>query len=103
MSMGYIASYDDVLQFRKSAAHYVVENSEIVHNLMGVSRQAGLIIFGWFDNLNINVSTPNGHHETHAMAIEFQNHSAGEMGLEQQCIRTLKIPRLSAKQAQQVT
>ncbi len=100
---GYIASYEEVLRFRKSAALYVAENSEILHNVMGMSRRVGLI-FGWFDNLDMLVSTPNGRRETHAMAIEFQNHPAGiiEMGPAQPCISRLKIPRLSSKQAKQV-
>jgi len=34
---------------------------------MGLSRTVGLI-FGWYDNLDLLVATPNGRRETHAMA-----------------------------------
>ena len=44
--------------------------------MMGLSRTVGLI-FGWYDNFDLLVSTPNGRCETHAMAAEFQMHPAG--------------------------
>ena len=34
-------------------------------------------IFGWFDNVDLIVCTPNSRRETHAMAVEFQQHPSG--------------------------
>ncbi len=64
---GYIASYDEVRRFRKSAAKYVSENALMLHQMMGFTKSAGLV-FGWYDNFDLMVSTPNGCRETHAMA-----------------------------------
>ena len=68
--------YDGVLRFRKSAASYVGDNAVTLHQMMGLTKTAGLI-FGWYDNFDLLVSTPNGRRETHAMATEFQMHLAG--------------------------
>ena len=68
--------YDEVLRFRKSAASYVGDNAVTLHQMMGLTKTAGLI-FGWYDNFDLLVSTPNGRRETHAMATEFQMHLAG--------------------------
>ncbi len=73
---GYIASYDEVRRFRKSAAKYVSENALMLHQMMGFTKSAGLV-FGWYDNFDLMVSTPNGCRETHAMETEFQMHPAG--------------------------
>ena len=72
---GYTVSYDEVLRFRKSAAKYVADNVDMLHRMMGLSRTVGLI-FGWYDNFDLLLSTPNGRRETHAMATEFQMHPA---------------------------
>ena len=100
---GYIVSYDEVLRFRKSAAQYVGDNVATLHRMMGLSRTAG-IIFGWYDNFDLLVSTPNGRRETHAMATEFQQHPAGliEVGSVQPGVSTLVIPRLNSSQAKSV-
>ncbi len=69
---GYIVSYDEVLKFRKSAAKYVEDNSAQLHHMMGLSCTAG-ILFGWYDNFDLVISTPNGRCDiTHAMTTEFQ-------------------------------
>ena len=68
--------------------------------MMGLRRTVGLV-FGWYDNSDLSVSTPNGHRETHAMATEFQVHPAGiiQPGTAQlPGLSTLVIPRLTAKQ-----
>ena len=100
---GYTVSYDEVLRFRKSAAKYVSDNTATLHQMMGFTRGAGLI-FGWYDNFDLLVSTPNGRRETHAMATQFQSHPAGiiEFGSAQPGISTLTIPRLTSKQAKLV-
>ena len=67
---GYCVSYDEVLWFRKSAAKYVTDNAVTLHQMMGLSHTVGLV-FGWYDNFDLSVSTPNGRRETHAMATEF--------------------------------
>ena len=97
---GYTVSYDEVLRFRKSAARYVSNNAATLHRMMGLSRTVGLV-FGWYDNFDLLLSTPNGRRETHAMATEFQMHPAGiiETGRAHTGISTLIIPRLTSKQA----
>ena len=55
---GYTVSYDEVLRFCKSAAKYVSNNVETLDGMMGLSRTAGLI-FGWYDNVDLLVSTLN--------------------------------------------
>jgi len=97
---GYTVSYDEVLRFRKSAAMYVGEHAATLHRMMGLTRTVGLV-FGWYDNFDLLLSTPNGRRETHAMATEFQMHPAGiiENGSAQPGMSTLLIPRLTSKQA----
>ena len=75
-----------MIQFRKSAAKYVCDNIATLHQMMGFTQIMGLV-FGWCDNFDLLVSTPNGRRETHAMATEFQMHPAGiiESGNTQSC------------------
>ena len=100
---GYTVSYDEVLPFCKSVAKYVCKNASTLHQTMGLTPNVGLI-FGWYDNFDLLVSTPNGRRETHAMATEFQMHPAGiiETGSSQPGISTLTIPRLTPKQVKSV-
>lgn len=100
---GYIASYDEVRRFRKSTAKYVSENALMLHQAVGFTKSVGLV-FGWYDNFDLMVSTPNGRRETHAMATEFQMHPAGiiETGGSQPDISSLIIPRLTSKEAKSV-
>ena len=101
---GFCVPYYEVLRFRKSAAKYVTDNAVNLHQMMGLSRTVGLV-FGWCDNVDLSVSTPNGRRETHALATEFQVHPAGiiEPGTAQlPGISTLVIPRLTAKQYKSV-
>ncbi len=95
-------SYDEVLRFRKSAAKYVEDNAATLHRMMGLTQTVGLI-FGWYDNFDLLVSTPNGRRETHAMATEFQMHPAGIInGSTEPGISTLIFPRLTSVQAKSV-
>ena len=89
---GYTATYDEVRRFRKSAAKYVSENALSLHQMMGFTKSAG-VVFGWYDNFDLMVSTPNGRRETHAMATEFQMHPAGivESGKSQPKLSSLII------------
>ena len=75
---GFIVSHDEVIRFRKSAAKLVGDSdrSNILHQAMGLSRRVGSI-FGWFDNLDLLVSTPNGRRDTDVMAQGFQQHPSG--------------------------
>lgn len=100
---GYTASYEEVLRYRKSAAKFVSENVQTLHQLMGLFRTVGLV-FGWYDNFDLLVSTSNGRRETHTMETEFQFHPAGilEVGQAYPGLRKLEIPRLSSKQAKTV-
>ena len=70
--------------------------------MMGLTQTVGLI-FGWYNNFDLLVSTPNGLRETHAMATEFQMHPAGIINSSTQPgISTLKFPRLTSIQAKSV-
>ena len=91
--------YDEVLRFRKSVAKYVEDNATTLHQMMGLTQTVGLT-FGWYDNFDLLVSTPNGHRETHAMATEFQMHPIN--GNTQPGISTLIFPRLTSQQAKSV-
>lgn len=103
MSMDTQRHYDEVRRYRKSAAKYVSENALILHQKMGFTKSAGLV-FGWYDNFDLMVSTPNGRRETHAMATEFQVHPAGviETGTSHSGISTLVIPCLTSKEGKSV-
>ena len=64
---GIVASYDEVLRFRNSAAKYVCEHSAEYHQVLGLERRIGPI-FSWCDNYDLVVLTTNGRLATHAMA-----------------------------------
>uniref|UniRef100_UPI00358E0907 uncharacterized protein n=1 Tax=Myxine glutinosa TaxID=7769 RepID=UPI00358E0907 len=98
---GFTVSYDEVIRFRKSAAKFVGDNTTLLHQAMGVTRRVGPI-FGWFDNFDLQVSTPNGCRETHVMAHEFQMNPAGiiEKGSAELGVMNLVIPRLPRSVAQ---
>ena len=86
---GIVTTYDEVMRFRKSAAKHTNVNEGKVHEAIGLMRRVGAI-FGWFDNFDLLVCTPNDRRETHAMAIEFQKHPLGVL----ECgIHNLTIPR----------
>lgn len=94
---GFIASYDEVRRFRKSAAKLMGDDVNVLHRFMGLDRSVGLI-FGWFDNLDLQVCTPNGQRNTHAMVHEFQqSHPAGILhtGRARPGESKLVIPRLN--------
>lgn len=93
---GYTVSYDEVRRFRKSAATYVRGNAATLHQVMGLTRTVGHV-FGWYDNFDLLVSTPNGRRETHAMATEFQLHPAGivEAQSAHHGFNELTIPRIA--------
>jgi len=57
-------------------------------------------IFGWFDNFDLLVCTPNGRRETHAMAIEFQQHPSGVLkcGSAKAGLLNLTIPRICKRE-----
>lgn len=98
---GFTTSYDEVLRFRKSAARFLGDNAQLLHRFTGLSRTVG-IIFAWFDNLDLQVFTPNGRRTTHVLSHEFQQpHPAGilEYGRARPGKSTLIIPRLSKKTA----
>ena len=85
-----------MLRFRKSAATYVHTNVVDFHRAMGLQKQVG-VIFGWMDNLDLQIHTPNGRRDTHAMVHEFQqSHPCGivEIGCARPGTSSLKIPRL---------
>lgn len=91
----FIVSYDEVLCFRKSAAKFVDDKSDEIHQAMGLVQRVGPIL-GWFDNLDLWVSTPNGLRDTYVMAHEFQQHPTGiiEKGSAEPGVVTFVILRL---------
>ena len=98
---GFVVSYDEVLRFRKSAANFVMEKAEILHRVMGLETRVG-IVCGWFDNLDLQVSTPNGRRDTHAMAHQFQlSHPAGiiETGTARPGISSFIVPRIKKQES----
>ena len=63
---------------------------------MGLERRV-CVIFGWMDNLDLQIHTPNGRRNTHAMAHGFQqSHPCGivEAGCARPSVSSLSIPRL---------
>ena len=94
-----MTTYDEVMRFRKSAAKYISVNGGKVHEAIGLMRRVGPI-FGWFDNFDLLVCTPNGRRETHAMAIEFQQHPSGvlDYGSAKAGLLNLTIPRLCKRE-----
>lgn len=72
---GILASYDEVLRFRKSAAKYASENSDVYHRALGLERRMGPI-FSWCDDYDLIVFTANGRRATHAMVTELTQHPA---------------------------
>ena len=69
---GYVSSYDEVLRFRKSAAAFVQTNGVDLHQTMGLERRVG-VIFGWMDNLDLQIHTPNGRRNTTLWHTNFSN------------------------------
>ena len=49
MIMDMLYHYDEVQRFRKSAAKCVSENALMLHQMMGFTKNVGLV-FGWYDN-----------------------------------------------------
>ena len=74
-------------------------NGVDLHQVIGLERRVG-VIFGWMDNLDLQIHTPNGRRNTHvlyAMAHEFQqSHPCGivEAGCARPSVSSLSIPRL---------
>ena len=65
-----------MIWFHKLAAKYVSNNVATLHQMTGFTQTVGLV-FGWYDNFDVLVSTPNGRRESHALATEFQMLPAG--------------------------
>ena len=64
---GYISTYEEVLRFRDSAAKYTADEGFTAQGL----KRDGKPISAWIDNYDLQVYTPNGNRETHALAVEF--------------------------------
>ena len=96
---GIVTTYDEVMRFHKSAAKHTSVNGGKVHEAIGLMRRVGPI-FGWFYNFDLLVCTPNGRRETHAMAIEFQQHPLDiiECGSAKAGLLNLTIPRLCKRE-----
>ena len=68
---GFAVTYDEVLRFRKSVAVHTAS-----HTFATQLPSTEVPASGWFDNYDLNIFTPNGRRETHAMAIEFTQQKA---------------------------
>lgn len=98
-SHGWVADYYEILRFRKSCAKFTRDNPNLLHRLAGLSKEV-VVIFGWYDNVDMFLSTPNGRRETHIMSNQFQAHPAGiiEAGQAKAQLSSLVIPRLTYTQ-----
>ena len=74
---GIVASYDEVLRFRKSAAKYASEDSEVYMRTCGLEKTNGPI-HNWGDKFDLNVFTPNGCRSTHVMATQLMKNPVGK-------------------------
>ena len=74
---------------------YISGNGSKVHKAIDLMRGVGPI-FGWFDNFDLLVCTPNVRRLSHAMAITFQQPPSGllECASEKAGLLNLTIPRL---------
>ncbi|MES9884496.1 MAG: hypothetical protein ABW185_26930, partial [Sedimenticola sp.] len=63
---GITVSYDEVLRFRTSVAIYTGNQP---YTFRGLSENDGKLA-SWVDNYDLNIFTPNGCRETHALAVE---------------------------------
>ena len=91
--LGFTASYTEVLRFRSSVAIYTGEK-HLEYESLSPDRW---LVSAWFDNYNLNVYTPNGKRETHAMAIEFIQHTLPTV-VQDQNVKLPVIPRLTKVQ-----
>lgn len=92
-----------VIYYSKLAARYVSNNAFTLHRMMGLSWTVRLV-FGWYDNFDLLVSAPKGHHDTLTRSTEFQVQRAGiiEVCSAQPGIMILIIPCLTTKQLKSV-
>ncbi len=63
---GITVTYDEVLRFRTSVAIYTGKQP---YTLRGLNENGGELA-SWVDNYDLNIFTPNGCRETHALAVE---------------------------------
>ena len=87
---GITSSYDEIVRFRKSVATYTANQP---YTFRGLKTNGGTI-GSWVDNYDLNVFTPNGCRETHALAIELTQHPL-ECDNEDDQMESVVIPRLS--------
>jgi len=88
-----MCSYDEVLRFKTSVAKFIGQQ-EITFR--GLNLNGGTVM-AWMDNYDLNVFTPNGMRETHAMAIEFTQHPGNTVEEADSGDSTNLIPQLSKK------
>ena len=90
---GFAVTYDEVMRFRKSVAVHTASHTS-VRQLPSSEVPAS----GWFDNFDLNIFTPNGRRETHAMAIEFTQQKA-ESSTDSNATSESDITRLTKLEA----
>ena len=84
---GITVTYDEVLRFRTSAAIFTGKQP---YTFRGLKRDDG-ILSSWVDNYDLNVFTPNGYRESHALVVQVTQQTQVED--EQDTIQV--IPRVS--------
>ena len=92
---GYTCTYDEVKRFRKSVAKYTGEREYTSRGL----DPDGRLIGAWFDNYDLNVTTPNGQRETHAMAVEWRQQAREDVSCND---GDYVVPRLSKEEMKSV-
>lgn len=88
---GFTVTYDEVLRCRTSIAKLVGETDFTERDAMTKNTP----ICAWFDNYDLNIYTPNGTRETHAMAVEFMQRESEPSNDDE--VRKVIIPRISKK------
>ena len=102
---GLVVTYDEVLRFYKSSAKVFGENPDIFNKFMGLDVNVGALS-GWYDNLDLQLCTPSGKKNTHAMIHQFQQSNPQREIVQSRAqpgCSSLVIPRLTKRQASKKT
>ena len=79
-------TYDEVMRFRTSVAKYSA-NQSVVQGL----NPHGLPVSSRFDSYDLNIFTPNGKRESHAMAIEFMQQQQVDLNRAQSDLEPKRV------------
>ncbi len=93
--IGITVTYDEVLRFRTSAAIYTGSQP---YTLRGLNVDDGGELASWIDNYDLNIATPNGCRETHALVVEVTHQPTNDVDQEDETDSNTShpiIPRVS--------